>query len=75
MNTFQKINRQLRERGWPMRLLKGRGYVYFVYDGHRADGSIAYDTRSVYICTATDRDVEFLLGEAVEFHDDMINER
>jgi hypothetical protein len=64
MNIYQKINRILRtEKKLPVRVLKGEGYQYFIYD----DGRYHSISEGVYQYRITEKDVDTFVAEGVEF--------
>lgn len=65
MNTYQKVNRQL--KGTNVKLLKGRGYQYFKFD----DGK-RFETTSIYWNDIADCDIAYLVKEGREFAARMI---
>lgn len=56
MNTYQKVNRQLKRVHVTLR--KGRGYQYFTFD----DGD-KYDSESLYWYSIADSDIDYLVRE------------
>ena len=64
MNIYQKINRILRvEKRLPVKILKGDGYQYFVYD----DGRYWSTSEGIYQYRITEKDVDTFVAEGVEF--------
>jgi hypothetical protein len=59
---LRTINNSFSIRKWPIELVKGSGYMYFVLD----DGKL-YDTRSIMVPRVNDLSLERWLEEAKEF--------
>lgn len=47
MTTIAQANRAIADAGYPLELVRGVGYHYFIYDIPEAN---IYETVSVYVC-------------------------
>ena len=61
-SPFAKVNAQLRKLGCNVKLLRGRGYIYFI-----TTEPTPFDSESIYWNDFTSKDVPYLVTQGAAF--------